>query len=335
MGGARDHRRRAQPAGRPAQGRQVLAGLGLGLAVAGGAKALGIHRGGARPGALPCPGGHPPPSPVPHGQDPRRPPRPDDAHPRPPPARPCPQGGDEAIAAGWTRNPDARLVVIDVFAKVRGNTPPGPVRLRRRLRRHEPRQAPGRHLRRGRRPGPPRPQGWLPRTSCRKSPAPTAWPEQRTPPSSSNAPAAPADGVLHVTGRDVEEAEYAHGLPTRRRRVAPAGRPSRRPRPVRHPRHHHAPRPPAPWQPPKAIAEGTGLSYENVRKTCQRMASTANSASTPPATTACPAPRPGQTSPASQPSLTTPPPAPTPTTTRDRTLLAVPAVPAGEEHHQA
>lgn len=38
---------------------------------------------------------------------------------------PMPAGGDEQIAAWLERNPDARLVVIDVFAKVRGTAPPG------------------------------------------------------------------------------------------------------------------------------------------------------------------------------------------------------------------
>ncbi|MEU4572550.1 hypothetical protein [Nonomuraea sp. NPDC023979] len=80
-----------------------------------------------------------------------------------------------------------------------------------------------------------------------------------------------ADGVLHVTGRDVEEAEYAmafqpaaglwhlldgppedHALSDTRAAI------------IRHVRQH-------PGITPKAIAEGTGLSYENVRKTGQRM----------------------------------------------------------------
>ncbi|HEY3683552.1 MAG TPA: AAA family ATPase [Streptosporangiaceae bacterium] len=38
---------------------------------------------------------------------------------------PIPQGGDEAVGHWLTRNPDARMVVIDVFAKIRGNSPPG------------------------------------------------------------------------------------------------------------------------------------------------------------------------------------------------------------------
>jgi len=36
-----------------------------------------------------------------------------------------PQGGDDAIAHWLNRNPDARMVVIDVFAKVRGTSTPG------------------------------------------------------------------------------------------------------------------------------------------------------------------------------------------------------------------
>jgi RecA-family ATPase len=38
---------------------------------------------------------------------------------------PLPQGGDEAIARWLERHPDARMVVIDVFAKMRGLPPPG------------------------------------------------------------------------------------------------------------------------------------------------------------------------------------------------------------------
>lgn len=38
---------------------------------------------------------------------------------------PFPQGGDAAIAQWLDRNPDARMVVIDVFAKMRGQAPQG------------------------------------------------------------------------------------------------------------------------------------------------------------------------------------------------------------------
>ncbi|MFJ7422445.1 AAA family ATPase, partial [Streptomyces uncialis] len=38
---------------------------------------------------------------------------------------PFPQGGAEAIAGWLDRNPDARLVVVDVFAKMRGQSPQG------------------------------------------------------------------------------------------------------------------------------------------------------------------------------------------------------------------
>ncbi|WP_223190218.1 hypothetical protein [Streptomyces sp. TRM68416] len=38
---------------------------------------------------------------------------------------PFPQGGMEAIAQWLERNPDARMVVIDVFARMRGNAPQG------------------------------------------------------------------------------------------------------------------------------------------------------------------------------------------------------------------
>lgn len=38
---------------------------------------------------------------------------------------PLPDGGDAAIARWLTRHPDARMVIIDVFAKMRGAAPPG------------------------------------------------------------------------------------------------------------------------------------------------------------------------------------------------------------------
>jgi hypothetical protein len=38
---------------------------------------------------------------------------------------PLPQGGNEAICQWLERHPDARMVVIDVFAKMRGNSAPG------------------------------------------------------------------------------------------------------------------------------------------------------------------------------------------------------------------
>ena len=81
-----------------------------------------------------------------------------------------------------------------------------------------------------------------------------------------------ADGVLHITGRDVDEAEYAlrfipnsgtwtlldgppadHTLPDTRATI------------LRYLREH-------PGSTPKTIAAGTGLSYDNVKRTCARMA---------------------------------------------------------------
>ena len=54
---------------------------------------------------------------------------------------PLPEGGAAAIGGWLTRNPAARMVVVDVFAKVRGRPPAGRVGLRRRLRRDRVRQA--------------------------------------------------------------------------------------------------------------------------------------------------------------------------------------------------
>ena len=124
VGGARPPRRRREPARRTAQGRQILAlprsrprrrGRGQGVR-------LGPRR--RRTGALPRVGGHPAPSPDPYGQTLGRAESAGRAHPRDRvPA--LPQGGTEAIAQWLDRNPDARMVVIDVFAKMRGQAPQG------------------------------------------------------------------------------------------------------------------------------------------------------------------------------------------------------------------
>jgi len=69
-------------------------------------------------------GGHAAPSPVPYAQDPGNKPAPKDLT----LATSCPtlpQGGKEAIARWLERNVGARMVLTDVFAKVRDTTPPG------------------------------------------------------------------------------------------------------------------------------------------------------------------------------------------------------------------
>jgi hypothetical protein len=81
-----------------------------------------------------------------------------------------------------------------------------------------------------------------------------------------------ADGSLHVTGRDVTEAEYALKFDKETGSWAVLPGPAvdylvseTRATILAHVRTH-------PGQGPKAIADGTGLPYELVKKTCQRMA---------------------------------------------------------------
>ena len=85
-------------------------------------------------------------------------------------------------------------------------------------------------------------------------------------------PRGEADGILYVTGRDVDESEFAlRFTPDTGAWTLLDGPPGdyamsdTRAAIIRHVRSH-------PGSAPKAIAEATGLSDGNVRKTCQRMA---------------------------------------------------------------
>jgi hypothetical protein len=182
-----------------------------------------------------------------------------------------PQGGDEAIARWLERHPGARMVVIDVFAKVRGATPPG-------LSAYDADYTAMGHAKRladthgvavvlvhhVRKMGSDDFLEQVSGTNGLAGAADATLVLKRA--------RGTADGVLHVTGRDVEEAEYAmafqpaagtwhlldgppedHNLSETRAAI------------VRHVRTH-------PDSTPKAIADATGLSHENVRKTCPRMA---------------------------------------------------------------
>ncbi|MFK4035357.1 AAA family ATPase [Nonomuraea wenchangensis] len=181
-----------------------------------------------------------------------------------------PQGGEEAIARWLERHGNARLVVIDVFAKIRGNTPPGlsaydadyaaMSRAKRLADTYGVAVVLVHHVRKM------ASEDFLSEVSGTNGLAGAADATLVL-----KRARGTADGVLHVTGRDVEEAEYAmafqpaaglwhlldgppedHTLSDTRATI------------IRHVRQH-------PGSTPKAIAEGTGLSYENVRKTCQRM----------------------------------------------------------------
>ncbi len=182
-----------------------------------------------------------------------------------------PQGGEAAIARWLERNPDARMVVIDVFAKMRGPAPVG-------LSAYDADYAAMGHAKRladtygvavvlvhhVRKMGSDDFLAEVSGTNGLAGAADATLVLKRA--------RGQADGVLHVTGRDVDEAEYAlsfqaaagvwhlldgppedHTLSDTRAAI------------LRYVRGN-------PASTPKAITEATGLAYDNVRKTCKRMA---------------------------------------------------------------
>jgi hypothetical protein len=184
---------------------------------------------------------------------------------------PLSQGGDAAIAHWLDRNPDARMVVIDVLAKVRGNDGGEGSQYAADY------AAIGRIKRVADQYG----IAVVVVTHIRKAAAE----DFLTTVSGTNGIAGAADGVLvlergrnncdgvlHVTGRDIEENDYAlsfnadrgawtmlegaaidHMLADTRAAI------------LRYLREH-------PGSQPRAVADATGLAYDNVRKTCARMA---------------------------------------------------------------
>jgi hypothetical protein len=183
---------------------------------------------------------------------------------------PMPQGGDEAIAAWLGRNQDARLVVIDVFAKMRGQSPTGMSaydadyaavgRAKRLADKYGVAIVLVHHVRKA------GADDFLAEVSGTNGLAGAADATLVL-----KRPRGKADGILHVTGRDVDEAEYAmafepacgawrllegpvdeHALSETRASILCFVRSN-------------------PDSGPKAIAEGTGLSNDNAKKTCQRM----------------------------------------------------------------
>ncbi|MFF0129988.1 AAA family ATPase [Streptomyces mirabilis] len=183
---------------------------------------------------------------------------------------PLPQGGNEAIAQWCERNPEARMVVIDVFAKMRGTSAPGAsaydadyaaVGHAKRIADHY-----GiavvlvHHVRKA------ASDDFLAEVSGTNGLAGAADATLVLKRSRGQ-----ADGVLHVTGRDVDEAEYAlrfyaeagawqllegpaadHTIGDTRATI------------LRYVREN-------PGAKPKQIAEGTGLQSDLVRQTCSRM----------------------------------------------------------------
>lgn len=182
-----------------------------------------------------------------------------------------PQGGDSIIAAWLDQHPDARMVVLDVFAKMRGTAPSGmnaydadyaAVSRAKRLADHYGVALVLVH-------------------HVRKMASDDFLAEV----SGTNGIAGAADGVLvlkrgrnqadavlNVTGRDIDEAEYGltfHSASgTWQLLDGPASdhtRHENRTSILRHLRENPSTR-------PKAIAEAIGLEHQQVKKTCQRMA---------------------------------------------------------------
>jgi hypothetical protein len=184
---------------------------------------------------------------------------------------PLPQGGDEAIAAWLDRHDDARMVVIDVFAKLRGASPAGMSaydadyaavgRVKRVADAYQVAIVLVHHVRKA------SSDDFLTEVSGTNGLAGAADATLVL-----KRPRGQADGVLHVTGRDVDEAEYAlafhaaagawqmlegpadeHALPDTRAAI------------LRYLREH-------PDTAPTGIADAIGINRETAKKTCQRMA---------------------------------------------------------------
>ncbi|MFE5729304.1 AAA family ATPase [Streptomyces sp. NPDC056528] len=183
---------------------------------------------------------------------------------------PLPQGGNEAIAQWLDRNSEARMVVIDVFAKMRGNSAPGAsaydadyaaVGHAKRIADHYGvAMVLVHHVRKA------ASDDFLAEVSGTNGLAGAADATLVLKRSRGQ-----ADGVLHVTGRDVDEAEYAlrfyaeagawqllegpaaeHTIGDTRATILRFVRAN-------------------PGARPKAISEGTGLELDLVRQTCSRM----------------------------------------------------------------
>jgi hypothetical protein len=183
---------------------------------------------------------------------------------------PLPQGGDEAIAAWIDRNRDARMVVIDVFAKMRGVSPPGMAaydadyaaigRAKKIADCYDIAVVLVHHVRKA------GAEDFLDMVSGTNGLAGAADETMVL-----KRARGQADGALFVTGRDVDEAEYAlsfqpasgawhlldgpatdHTIGDTRAAITRYLRAN-------------------PGNAPKAIAEGAGLNPATVRQTCTRM----------------------------------------------------------------
>jgi hypothetical protein len=184
---------------------------------------------------------------------------------------PLPEGGASAIAGWLTRNPAARMIVIDVFAKVRG-------RAAAAVSAYDADYAAIGHAKKladdygvavvlvhhVRKAGA---EDFLEAVSGTNGLAGAADATLVL-----RRPRGEADGMLSVTGRDVDESEYALRFTAENGSWALLDGPpgdyalsGTRAAIVRHVRTH-------PDSAPKAIPEATGINHANVRKTCLRMA---------------------------------------------------------------
>lgn len=183
---------------------------------------------------------------------------------------PLSQGGDNAIAGWLDRNPGARMVVIDVLAKVRGSEPgegnqyaadyAAIGRIKRIADQYGIAVVVVTHVRKA------AADDFLATVSGTNGIAGAADAVLVLQRGRNN-----ADGVLHVTGRDVEENDYALSFDGERGAWKMLDGPAidhivadTRVSILRYLRDH-------PGSQPKAIAEATGLNYNNVRQTCPRM----------------------------------------------------------------
>ncbi|MDH6126892.1 AAA family ATPase [Kitasatospora sp. GP82] len=184
---------------------------------------------------------------------------------------PLPRGGAEALDRWLTANPGARLIVIDVFAKVRGTSAPGVAAydadyaaigyVKQVADRHSVATILVHHVRKM------GSDDFLAEVSGTNGLAGAADATLVLKRSRGK-----ADGVLHITGRDVDEAEHALSFQPESGNWLLLNGPASdhtvgdtRSTILAHVRAH-------PGAKPKEIAEATGLAYDNTRRTCARMA---------------------------------------------------------------
>jgi RecA-family ATPase len=185
----------------------------------------------------------------------------------------CPlmgQGGDEAIAGWLDHHRDARMVVIDVFAKIRGNAPVGSsayeadyaaVGAIKRL--ADNYAVPFVLVHHVRKMGSEDFLAEVSGTNGIAGAADATLVLKRA--------RGQADGILYVTGRDVDESEYALSFDTGTGNWSLLDGPAdehqttdTRAAILRHLRAN-------PGSGPRTIAQATGLGESNVKKTCKRM----------------------------------------------------------------